>query len=149
MKHYQEASKLAFLVLLLPILACDSATSPEEVRELGIVSFHGDERGVIVVPESVSARESFTITVRTFGGGCTRAGDTEVEQSGNTVTASPFDITLQGPEVVCPAVLMRLDHEVSLHFDAPGQARILVRGRKVASDVPETIITLEKRVEVN
>lgn len=142
---------LALPPALAFMAACDGVTGPRDVTRLGIVEFHGDGPEVSL-PASVTAGEEFTVTVQTFGGGCTSKGATQVDTVGSVLRILPLDVSTEGPEVVCPAVLRRFEHRADVAFEAAGERTVRIVGRRVAPDVDERIeldrtVTVEPRAD--
>lgn len=126
-----------------------SISGPREVARIGIVDHFGESEGVISVPSPVTAGEPFTVTVRTYGDGCTSVVGTEVEDTvEGGVLITPIDATVEGPNVACPAVLRRPEHEATVTFETTGERTITVRGRRVASGGVDEVILLTRTVEV-
>jgi len=126
---------------------------PAEARLPGIIDFYNDgTQGVVTAPETAQAGEPFSLTISTFGGGCDSAGDTSVVMEPDGATVLVYDFTAAtGPDVVCPAILNRLDHTVTLQFDAPGEKTIRVWGRRVGADTPVSGVptVIEHQIVVN
>lgn len=146
----------AALLALPPALAfwagCgDGLTGPRDVPRPGIVEFHGDGP-VVSLPASVTAGEEFTVTVRTFGGGCTSKGPTRVDTASSATRILPVDVTREGPNVVCPALLQTFEHRADLAFEEAGERTVRIVGRRVDGEVDEVIeldrtVTVEPRAE--
>jgi hypothetical protein len=109
-----------------------------EARVPGIIEFHEDgSQGVLTAPDRAEAGQNFQVTVTTFGGGCERAGEMDVLMTGDGATLLVYDLTTAtGPAAICPAILKRLEHTVTLSFAQPGEYTIQVWGRRVAADTP-------------
>ena len=103
--------------------ACGS-TGPDEVRFLGRIL---DSEPVVEVPETVSVSMPFNVSIETVGGGCTRAGETEVEVVGNTATISPYDYGPVG-DPPCLAFVAPIVHSAAVTFAAVGEGTIVFRG---------------------
>lgn len=98
-------------------------------------------------PDTIDAGVSFTVTVRTFGGGCIDQGDTEVSVAGQTAELRPFDIfTTHLPRnYACPDILFHYSHTASVRFTESGVAVVRVVGRVAPGD---SATTLERTVVV-
>jgi hypothetical protein len=100
------------LLFLLPLrVACSSATALESpsVRVLGaIAGYH-------------------SVRITTYGGGCHRAGEIEVEVQGLEAVITPYDYTAP-PGSPCTRQLIMLEHEARVSFGQRGTARIIVVG---------------------
>jgi hypothetical protein len=105
------------LPALLALAAC-GILGPDRV--LGRIESRSD----FSVPDSVRAGEPFVATLLTSGDGCYQKGNTELFVTGNTALILPYD-RVHGSD--CAAILVHLDHSVTLHFDAPGEARVIAR----------------------
>lgn len=134
----------ALALALLLLLACSSPSGPRERRVIGTIEFF-DDPVVISLPDTAAAGEPFTATVRTYGGGCTRKGDTEVDVDGLRANVIPFDIETVGDQVVCPAVLVRFQHSATITFEEPGTGDVIVQGRR---EPENELFTVERTVVV-
>jgi hypothetical protein len=136
--------------LALSLIAC--ASTPNEAppqqqegrRVLGVIDHHGDPVRV-EAPAEVARGTDFQVAVVTYGGGCVREGDTDVEIDGLRAVVAPFDIDVSGPGVFCTMELRQFRHTATLRFDRPGTATIIFRGRRV----PEgDVVSVERTVRV-
>ena len=64
----------------LPVLSLLLASCSSDSVEVGIIHFYGESEDVIDAPETVDVGERFSVTVNTYGGGCTSAEWMAVEQ---------------------------------------------------------------------
>ena len=103
--------------------ACGS-TGPDEVRFLGRIF---DPEPVVEVPDTVSVSMPFNVSIETVGGGCTRAGETEVEVVGNKAIVIPYDYGPVG-DPPCTADVIPIVHSATVTFDAVGEGIIVFRG---------------------
>lgn len=144
------AAPVTVLGLSLALVGCsDGIFGPREVERIGIVDHFGESEGVISAPTTVVLGEPFTVTIRTYGGGCTSVGPTRRAATvEGDVLITPIDTTIEGPDVVCPAILKRLAHEVTLTFREIGQETIHVRGRRVARGEEDEVVFLTHAVSV-
>lgn len=136
----------ATATLLLGLLgaACTS-TGPDlgsEVEVVGAVQFH-EEPVLIQAPDTVNAGESFSVSVRTWGGGCVSEGPTRVSRDGSTVRIEPIDIEVVAE--VCTAELRRFMHMAEVTLASPGEATLRVVGRRLPAD---EVTTFERTVVV-
>lgn len=131
------------VLLVLVATGCDGIfdLSGEE-QQLGVIEFDRD-RIHVEVPDTVVAGRDFTILVRTWGGGCTREGPTDVSVEGLRVVVVPYDIE-SGAEA-CTAILRAFDHEATVRLGRAGTASITVRGYSRPED---RTITIERTVVV-
>lgn len=83
----------------------------------------------IATPPTVRVGEPFTLIVRSYGSGsCTRADGERVERSGGATHVTPLD--WEAPAgTPCTRDLRYFAHEVTLRFDEPGDARIVIHAR--------------------
>ncbi len=76
----------------------------------------------------------FTVSIVTLGGGCTRAGDTDVDVTGSTAIITPYDYSTAkvdgGSDDICLTYGELYDHIVQVTFDATGARAVVVRSRK-------------------
>lgn len=140
---------LTAAALALTLVACASTPSEapqqhEGRRVLGVIDHHGDPVRV-EAPAEVARGTDFQVAVVTYGGGCVREGDTDVEIDGLRAVVAPFDIDVSGPGVFCTMELRQFRHTATLRFDRPGTATIIFRGRRV----PEgDVVSVERTVRV-
>lgn len=134
---------LAALALLGPALPA-GGTGPAVSRErvIGTIDFHQDPVR-IEVPPAVAAGVPFAVRLVTYGNGCVEKGDTEVRVEGMAAVVTPYDLVLRGQP--CVEILRMHEHTAWLRFDAPGRARVAVRGRREPSG---EIVTFERSVDV-
>ncbi len=138
----------ALAVVLAACTASPSGQEPEE-RNVGIIRlYRTDPPSALVVPDAVRAGEDFQIAATTLGGGCERAGETEVSVQGSVATVTPYDYTQRA--VDCPDLLRHLPHTATLRFASPGPAVVRLQGRRVGPDTPGggVPVTIEKQVVV-
>lgn len=132
----------SFAILICGVAAACSAdpADPQDSREPGIIEIHasGATGGVLQLPETIHAGETFQATVTTFGSSsCTRADGADVQQSASLAEITPYDLWAS-ENVDCTDDLRALPRSVSLRFDAPGDAVIRIRGRSLFR--PEAVI---------
>jgi hypothetical protein len=118
------------LATVLGLGGCGIVGLGEDER-LGLIEYYGDTT-VVSVPSDVWADAGFEVTFHTFGGGCIRAGHTDVDVEGSIATVTPVDIHSGGD--ACTSELAYLSHEASIVFRSPGPATIIVRGRVQPAD---------------
>ena len=134
----------ATLAVLLFGSAC-SSTGPdlgERVEVLGTVQFY-EEPVLVQAPDTVDAGASFTVSVRTWGGGCVSEGPTRVSRDGSTVRVEPIDIEVLAE--VCTSELASFMHTGEVTLESPGEATLQIVGRRLPAD---EITTLERTVVV-
>ena len=123
------------------------ATEPEIRWELrpGTLEFH-DEPIAIDLPQVAAVGLTAVITVRTFGGGCTQQGPTEVEVAGLTAIVQPMDSAIVPfPDLACTSELRFFEHRAELKFDHAGVATVRVLGRREPGGGP---VELERTLVV-
>lgn len=106
---------------------CASCVSDDDViTQLGFVEY--EPQGLKVeMPDQVLSGEPFELTVATYGNSCISLHSTDIEYAAEAVLVTPYD---EQHGTSCNLILLQLQHRVELLFDAPGQKRITIRGRK-------------------
>lgn len=120
-------------------MACDSPTEVEVIERLGmIVDWEfGPEIEIAVDDRDIS------ITVVTYGNGCTARGPTEVSTDKMEIDIIPLDtVSLFGP---CPDIFQAFDHVVSIHAPSPGTYTAAIRGVELPSG---DTITVSREITV-
>lgn len=138
----------ALAVVLAACTASPIGQEPEE-RNVGIIRlYQTDPPSALVVPDTVRAGVDFPVAATTLGGGCERAGETEVSVSGGLATVTPYDYTVRTAS--CTDILRFLPHTATLRFATPGRAVVRLQGRRVGPDTPRdgVPVTVEKQVIV-
>lgn len=120
---------------LLAVAACTPTSSDGHARELGNIHFQ-DGVPQITAPTAVRPGQSFTMTVVTWGGGCTTMGDTEVTVDRDTVDVRPYDLVEKGANISCPDILKTFSHQVTLRLDQPGMNTVRIHGRRPPETEP-------------
>ena len=120
--------------VLLTSCDFDFVTGPSERLVVGTVAFHSEPVD-IDVPDTVTVSVPFSVSVRTFGGGCQRLGSTEVVINGLDAEVTPFDSTAGGDRVVCTDILLAFAHGASLTFATVGSATVTIRGKEEPGDL--------------
>ena len=118
-------------------LACTNPLEDGENPRIGTIRFYQDPV-VITVPDTVDAGETFQVSVRTYGNGCTSLSHTKVRLDGRTVDITPFDLERGA---VCADVLAMFDHTATLVIPEAGTARIRFHGWQL----PEERVVTETR----
>lgn len=126
---------LIVIAISVLLTSCDFLTGPNERLVVGVVAFHS-EPVVIEVPDTVSVSVPFSVSVRTYGGGCERVGPTEVEMDGLDAEITPFDYTAAADGGACTDILLSFVHEASLTFATVGSATVTIRGKEEPGDLP-------------
>ena len=134
------------LIVFVSASAC-SVLSPDRKRterEAAYISYAGLP-SLLQAPDTVTAGTSFSVSVRTFGGGCIDLGDTETAIGDYVIEIKPFDIfTTHLPDGwACTDELAVYTHSVSLRIDAAGTWALRAIGRSGpagASEIAERIV---------
>lgn len=137
-------TRLLFFGLALVALGCSSISGLDEEQVVGIIE-HFSEPVMVQLPDTVAAGEAFTATVRTYGGGCTKKGDTKVEVNDLRATVTPYDVRVESNANVCTDILNAFQHTTTLRFEKAGTAEVVVRGRKQPGD---EVVTVKRTVVV-
>ena len=96
---------------------------------LGAIAFYSVGDPHVEVPATAERGVPFTVTVRTYGGGCDRVAGTQVRAVGpSVVEVAPYDFTR--PNALCTDQLVALTHAAAVRFDVAGTSRVRVRGRR-------------------
>jgi hypothetical protein len=123
------------------VLACtQAATEPVVELRRGVLEFHGDPPHV-QAPATASLGTPVIVTVRTYGGGCIKAGPTSAAVQGLVAVIEPFDsvVTRLPPNWACTQELRLLSHVTTLQFADRGTATIRILGRREPGDSPLSI----------
>ncbi len=135
-------TRLLFGGLALVALGCGSISGLDEEQVVGVVE-HFNDPVIVQLPDTVAAGQAFTATVRTYGNGCTKKGDTSVEVNDLSATVTPFDVRKKAN--FCTDILNAFQHTATLRFNKAGTAEVVVRGRKQPGD---EVVTLKRTVVV-
>jgi hypothetical protein len=140
--------KLLLQTAGLILVAATGCSSPSDVatfdgngRIIGAIHFYSDPV-VVDLPSSVTVNQEFSVSVITYGGGCTSKGETEVQLAHMSAAITPYDYEAFVP---CITPLLTHRHEAKLAFTEPGTAYIIVRGRR---DPSREVIMIRRSVEV-
>jgi len=137
MKTVNPQSALA-AIAVASLCACSGVLDPPgEGQQPGVISFYNDPV-VVEAPETVVRGQTFTVSVRTYGGGCITQGPTGVRVDDLLATVTPMDIN-SGANV-CTAELRMFRHEASIRFDRAGTATVVLRGTRLPEDEPVTVL---------
>jgi hypothetical protein len=141
---------LIHLVFTGLLAACgDEPSGPDRIALAGVI-VQGDAPSRVEIPGTYSVGEPVTVTIDTYGlWGCTSFGETVVERvSPLLVEVTPVDLyEILKPDAACPSRSKDLRHVASITFDGPGEARIVVRGRRLPAGAWWTDAGDEVRVE--
>lgn len=130
------------------IAACTSPFSSGEREMVGVIIGLDTSDPMIEVPDTVTAGESFTITMVTaWPNTCARKGETRTALEGaDTVTVTPIDLISQGTGVQCGQTPQQFEHVATLVFPDSGPALVLIRGRSAFDG--DAVATVERAVFV-
>ena len=137
-------NRIRELALMLFLGAC--GVYEDSVTDLGYIHFGGADSVFFSVPDTVALSTPFDVTIRTYGGGCTREGPTHVNTSGVDALVEPYDITNRAD--VCTLELRSFTHRTTLRVNTAGTSSITVRGRARADSGPDTLATRVRTVIV-
>jgi hypothetical protein len=143
MAHPFRRGRLALVLLCATALAACDAVGPSDgggdddlVRRPSVLALDGDSAR-LGLPDTVAVGASVVATVRSYGGGCIRAGETEVAVDGLAADVRPFDyFPVPSPTRVCTADLRIIEHPATLRFARAGRAVVRVHGRRDGGDTP-------------
>jgi hypothetical protein len=140
-----KSRKISAIPLFAAILlaTCDGSLEPETAAEVGVISFHNDPV-VIASPDTAVAGESFYVSIRTYGGGCTSEGGTTVQLHRLSADITPYDLVLLGHRV-CVDILYMYEHRGSVVLHEPGVAQLSFHGRQEPGD---SLITVVREIVV-
>lgn len=96
-----------------------------------------------MVPDTVEAGESFTVTIGTYGmDSCWEKAATEVEQAAapQRATIRPFDVDAEQPYLGCRPAVQEFTHTATLSFAQPGAAQVQVHGREMGTNAERTFV---------
>ena len=134
------------IVLIGALMVVSCSLYQAEVTDLGYIHFGGSDSVFFAAPETVQVATPFEVTVRSYGGGCTRAGSTRVTTGLNDVLVEPFDITDRAD--ACTAILKFFTHRATLQFTKGGTGIVRVRGRARTETARDSLITRERTIVV-
>jgi hypothetical protein len=123
------------VLAVLGLTACYEIFGPVWATKLGSIMI--DSATSIVIPDSVAVSTDFTVSFQTGGGGCDRAGTTEVKViDSRTVELRPYDEYQVNPPS-CTANILFFRHTATLQFDHTGIATVRLIG--AYNDTTKTI----------
>ena len=121
--------RFGFIVMLSTLTASCGIFEPDERRVIGLIETVNDPV-LVEVPDSVAVSVPFAVSVTTYRGRCgTRIGDTEVDLEGKVARVTPYDYQATG-DLDCVSILVLYEHQTTVRFDVPGEAVVVVIGRK-------------------
>lgn len=123
---------LAFAGLLAAVAGCDLLKTTEPHGYQPALILIGSDTAPIVAPDTVDPNVPFTVTISTFGGGCTREAErTDYGVNDSLVAIAPYD-RWRGSE--CPADQVAIDHTVSVTVPHSGDYTLRFFGRSFSTD---------------
>lgn len=128
------------LVAIAGISACHTPTDPDVTRVPGYLIMR--PIGPDVSVESLAT--GVVVRVTTYGNGCFRSGDVDVEVDDDSVVIRPFDLYQATPQEVCADVLREFKYEVRAQLKAPRPWTVVVLGRESPTNEP---VRIERTVE--
>ena len=144
------AASLRAISSCMLITACGIISGPTSTADPAMLIYAGDT-AVITSPDTVDRGTSFTLRVRTIGGGCTHeVARTDVRSAGAVVEIRPYNLTNRQHGITCTADIYFLEHVATLRFAAAGVGVIRVFGVQYASSTSNqpSPAVLERRVVV-
>ena len=108
---------------------CYAGTGPGEGLHVAVIGFFFEDAPRITVPDTVTAGQSFTVTVDSYGNACVRLGPTEVDVIPGGAVVTPLDFVATGG--ICADILLTFEHEASLSLTDFGAHTVVVRGREM------------------
>jgi len=119
---------LSWVCLVTAIVACGSPTVPGEELRLAAIGhyYHDDPR--ITLPNTAMVGEPVVLRVNSYGGGCTRKGETRTEITPDGPVVLPYDY-VDRSRFTCNRKLHIFSHEAVLVFEERGEVRVTVKGR--------------------
>ena len=138
---------LAAVALVGFATSCRSLSGPEirEDRRTGVIDYYGSPV-TVSVPEAATVGAAFQVSVRTYGGGCTRQGDTQVRVEGALVEVEAFDYESSGQNLACPDILRQFTHTAGIRLFTPGTTTVRIIGIRQPDG---SRITVERTVQVS
>lgn len=116
------------LVLGVGVTACaDLVIPPFERLDIGAIQESPTDTPAITLPDTVALGQRFVIRVTTFGDGCVRFGETELDIILGRPRVIPLDYVTSG--VDCDLLLQTFEHEVEWAFGQRGVGHVTVQGR--------------------
>ena len=129
--------RFRFVVMLSTLTASCGILEPDERRVIGVMETFANPV-LVEVPDSVAVSVPFAVSVTTYSGfhSCvTRIGDTEVGLEGSIARVTPYDYRSERTEDrACTDILRIFEHQTTVRFDVPGEAVVVVIGRKWGVD---------------
>lgn len=141
---YMRSSTGIFLISVAACSASNGVGPGTTIRRPAAIAFTGDSSSLLV-PTTARENEPFTVTFKTYYGGCESAAQTDVTTSPMTVEIRPFENEDQRPNVSCPSILIVESHSVEVTFLSVGTGHVILRGQK---DAAGTQVAIDRPVIV-
>jgi hypothetical protein len=106
-------------------VAC-SACTDDYVVKVGLTGTESD----FAAPASAPVGADFTVSLKTYGGGCIEPYDTQLTVTNEDALVVPRDEYYVRGDVGCNLILIYYEHQAVMHFDTPGTKTIRIRGRQ-------------------
>lgn len=123
------ALRSAVLAAAVLAAACSPTGTDDLVQDLAFIEMEG-QPAQVSVPATARVEEAITVSVKTYGGGCTEMGETQVTVNGSVANVTPLDREPTG-DVGCPRIVREFTHEARVTFETPGEAEVRVHGRRM------------------
>lgn len=113
------------LVLLALLVACTPTAGPDTAQVIGTIEGFTSSDPIWSVS---AAGRSITVTVTTYGDGCSAKGDLHlgVRQVERVIEATPYDQRQVG--LPCEAILKTFEHSRSITVGQSGEWTVILRG---------------------
>lgn len=142
----RPAFRASMALTALVTAACPpSPVEPPRGPQPAIIELSEGDPVRVELPATATAGAPFDVRVTSYGGGCRAKGPTTVSVSGSTALVEPIQLVPVEDGLVCTMELRIDQNTASVRFDAPGAARVVVRGY---SSVSRQMITVERTVQV-
>lgn len=136
--------RIGLLAVAVLLAGCNPSTEPDpelfgdRVRVPGTLDI-GDGPRISLT----SRGQSLSVSIGTYGPGCYRKGDTEVEADGLRAVVKPYNYA-PPPGSGCTRDLRLFEHTATIHFGQSGSARVVVHGLSTVSDPYGDPIVVER-----
>lgn len=115
-------------IALAATAACNAFTGDAYRTGPALIVFYRDT-ATITAPDTVARGEDFAVSIRTFGGGCTRETlRADVSVTGSLAEIKPLNRTRNAS--VCTSDLLYLEHNVRVRFNVAGRVVLRVIGEQ-------------------
>lgn len=134
----------ALAAVLYAVAGCDAFQ--DEVTDLAYIHFGDSDSVFFSAPDTVQVGTPFEVSVRSYGGGCTRQGGTRVTANDFEALVEPFDVTDRAD--ACTLELKLFTHRASVSFAKAGTTTVRVRGRARTGTTRDSLVTRARTVVV-